>query len=68
MSATPDDVLPGDANTAAQTSTKAAQAEADYGHLVKSEYEHGFVTTIESDTLPRRPGRVCHRHHFPAQG
>jgi Fe-S cluster assembly protein SufB len=52
MSVTPDDVVPGTAATAAQTSTKAAEAEAEYGHLVESEYEHGFITEIESDTLP----------------
>ncbi|EIC20357.1 Fe-S cluster assembly protein SufB [Thiorhodovibrio frisius] len=27
-------------------------AVAEYDHLVKSEYEHGFITDIESDTLP----------------
>ena len=52
MSATPDDVLPADATAPEPTSSKAAEAEAEYGHLVKSEYEHGFVTDIESDTLP----------------
>jgi len=39
MSATPDDLAP----------ERAAQ---DYDRIVKSEYEHGFVTEIESDTLP----------------
>jgi len=27
-------------------------AAAEYDHLVESEYEHGFVTDIEADTLP----------------
>ncbi|MBK1647216.1 Fe-S cluster assembly protein SufB [Rhabdochromatium marinum] len=27
-------------------------AATEYDHLVRSEYEHGFVTEIESDTLP----------------
>jgi len=39
MSATPEDVA-------------RQQAGQDYDDIVKSEYEHGFVTQIESDTLP----------------
>ena len=39
MSATPENVVP-------------EGAARDYDEIVKSDYEHGFVTEIESDTLP----------------
>ena len=47
MSATPEDVVR--AKAGANASTGSAQ---DYDDIVKSEYEHGFITEIESDTLP----------------
>ncbi|TVQ85390.1 MAG: Fe-S cluster assembly protein SufB [Chromatiaceae bacterium] len=34
------------------TSTPAATAASQYDAIVRSGYEHGFVTEIESDTLP----------------
>ena len=43
MSAIPEDVASANAG---------ASAAQDYDDIVKSEYEHGFVTEIESDTLP----------------
>ena len=49
MSANTNDLI---AEQPSGASRKAAEAEAEYGHLVQSEYEHGFVTQIESDTLP----------------